>query len=82
MGLLNQRKDLPDPKQGDSFRRSTRFEAVETAKIISVAADHLGIPHVRFSLKIASPRIVTEDTRTLSLESFRSRYREPIPAVS
>ncbi len=77
---MNQRKDVPNPKQGDSFRRPARFEAVETAKILSVAVDHLGIPHVKFSLKIASSRIVTEDTRTLSLESFRLRYRDAVLA--
>ncbi len=80
MVLKNQRQDLPDPKQGDSFRRTIRHEAIETVKIISVAADHLGIPHVRFSLKIASPRMMAEETRTLSLESFRLRYHEQVPA--
>jgi hypothetical protein len=74
MRLLGQRDKPRGPRQGESFRRSTRFAGVETAKILSIKADPLGITHVRFSLKIASPMTVNEETRTLSLESFRRLY--------
>jgi hypothetical protein len=64
--------------QGASFRRACRYDMVETARVISVSPDSVGIPHVKFSLRITGPRGVSEDQRTLSLESFQSLYRERI----
>jgi hypothetical protein len=66
---------------GASFRRAGRFEIVETAKIIAVWADSAGIPHVRFSVRITAPRPMLEEQRTLSLESFRRLYPEPVAAA-
>jgi hypothetical protein len=66
---------------GASFRRSGRFDTVEVAKILHIGKDSLGIPHVRFSLKITAPRTTFEEQRTLSLESFRRLYSEPVPAA-
>ncbi len=74
MRRLGQRDKSQGPRQGESFQRLTRFDGLETAKIISIKADELGITHVRFSLKIASPVTVNEETRTLSMESFRRLY--------
>ena len=67
-----------DLDHGASFRRPQRFDIVETAKIIAVRADSLGIPHVCYILKIAGPRTLVEEQRTLSLESFRRLYPEPV----
>lgn len=79
--MLHRRKSAKiDLDQGASFRRSQRFDIVETAKVIAIRADSLGIPHVCFSLKIAGPRSVVEEQRTLSLESFRQLYPDPVAA--
>ncbi len=66
------------PDSGASFQRARQHDIVETAKVIAVASDQAGIPHVRFSLKIASPRCFAEEQRTLSLESFKRLYPEPV----
>ncbi len=65
---------------GASFQRARAFDIIETAKIIAVASDAVGIPHVRYSLKVAGPRAAIEEQRTLSLESFRRLYPQPVPA--
>lgn len=65
---------------GASYRRVGGAGAfVETAYVLEVAADKLGIPHVRFQLQVARgacrPAI---ETRTLSLEAFQSRFRDRV----
>ena len=70
----------PDLSLGASFCRSRGSDIVETAKIIAVTADSLGIPHVRFSLRIAGRTEVAEEQRTLALDWFTTLYREPISA--
>jgi hypothetical protein len=76
------RETVPPPtlSQGASFRRSRGSDVVETARIIAVTADPLGIPHVRFSLRIAGAGEIAEEQRTLALASFTTLYREPISA--
>ncbi len=75
------RNDGPvDLDSGASYRRNWCFDIVETAKIVAVRKDALGITHVRFNLSIAGSRSVTEDQRTLSLESFRRIYSEQVVA--
>ena len=64
-----------------SFRRAGRFDVIETAKIIAVWTDSAGIPHVRFNVRITAPRPMLEEQRTLSLESFRRLYPEPVAAA-
>jgi hypothetical protein len=75
MGFLSPREKPSAPNQGDSFHRPTRFDGLETAEIISVGPDTLGIPHVRFNVRISNPVMVIEETRTLALESFLILYQ-------
>jgi len=65
-------------KAGSSFRRTHRDNMVETAEVLSVAADSFGIPHVRFRLTFMRPdrNVFTEGPRVLSLETFAERYTE------
>lgn len=64
---------------GASYRRVGSGAFVETAYVLEVAEDKLGIPHVRFQLQVARgasrPSI---ETRTLSVEAFQSRFRDRI----
>jgi hypothetical protein len=80
--MRSRNQDLSSVKLdlGATFRRSLQFNMVETARIIAVAADAGGIPHVRFSLRLAGPRATMEEQRTLSLESFRRLYPEFVAA--
>ena len=57
---------------------SSAVEIVETAIVISVAPDAVGIVHVQFNLRLASPRTVDEEQRTLSLEYFHRLYCEAV----
>ena len=76
------RETVPPPtlSLGASYGRSRGSDVIETARILAVTADPLGIPHVRFSLKIAGPGEVAEEQRTLALDWFRTLYPEPISA--
>ena len=78
MPFLSRRTEAPEVNQGSRFRRRRPYEIVETANVISVAKDAAGIVHVRFNLRIAGPRTVDEEQRTLSLEYFHRLYREAV----
>jgi hypothetical protein len=55
---------------------------VETAKVLAVMKDGLGIPHVRFDMTVDTPSKIrlVEGRRILSLASFTQLYRERVPA--
>jgi hypothetical protein len=80
MWFAGSRTPVPNIDNGASFHRRRDHEIVETAKVIDVSPDAAGILHVRFNLKMSSPRMADEAQRTLSLEYFRSLYREPATA--
>ncbi|MFA6280630.1 MAG: hypothetical protein WC612_07590 [Bdellovibrionales bacterium] len=64
---------------GASYRREGTGAFVETAEVLEVAADKMGIPHVRFQLQVTrgAGRPAVE-TRTLALEAFQTRFRDRI----
>lgn len=65
---------------GASYRRVGAGAFVETAYVLDVAEDKLGIPHVRFQLQVARRGTTqpTVETRTLSLEAFQSKFRDRV----
>ena len=77
------RETVPPPtvRQGASYRRSRGADVIETARIIAVTDDPLGIPHVRFALRIAAGAgEIAEEQRTLALACFTTLYQEAIGA--
>lgn len=65
-------------KAGSRFFRHRPDRMVETATVLSVASDGLGIPHVRYNLDIQKLRGTTkfsDGPRSLALETFMSTYR-------
>lgn len=68
-------------KAGSAFRRTRPDRMIETARILSVAADGFGIPHVKYELTVekpsALPRMV-EGHRMLSLSAFTNTYSERV----
>lgn len=76
MGFWTRRPQVNNVNNGASFHRRRDHEIVETAQVIDVSPDATGILHVRFNLKISSPRMADEDQRTLALEYFRRLYGE------
>ena len=62
---------------GATYRRKGTGAFVETARVIEVSPDKMGIPHVRYQLWVqrgaGKPSV---ETRTLSLEAFSTRFRQ------
>ena len=67
-------------KPGDSYRREHRYKFVETATVVGLRSDPVGIPHVRFVVEFARPDAgrVEGGSRILALRSFVSNYRERV----
>jgi hypothetical protein len=62
---------------GFAYRRLGTGSVVEVARVLNVASDRMGIPHVRYQLYVArGSSLPTTEYRTLSLEAFQNRYRE------
>ena len=68
-------------KVGSVYQRAHDGNIVETAKVIDVGRDALGIPHVTYDVSVERARLAKyEERRTLGLESFAERFRESIAA--
>ena len=68
-------------KVGSIYKRAHEGNIVETAKVIDVGPDALGIPHVTYEVSVERARLAKyEERRTLGLESFAERFRESIAA--
>ncbi len=68
-------------KAGSSFRRVHPDRSVETARVLSVASDSFGIPHVRYEVVFErAQRTVVDGPRILALSTFTDTYRERVTA--
>ncbi|MBV9522709.1 MAG: hypothetical protein JO010_07950 [Alphaproteobacteria bacterium] len=70
-------RNQPEIKPGDSYRRAHGKGVTETATVVDLRTDPLGIPHVRFQVRFereASEHIETA-TRILAVGAFRNVYR-------
>ena len=68
-------------KVGRVYQRAHDGNIVETAKVIDVGSDALGIPHVTYEVSVERARLAKyEERRTLGLETFVERFRESIAA--
>lgn len=69
-----------DVEPGRRYRPRVSGRVLETAHVVELSADRLGIPHVHYALTVGTPNVPAEwvGRRTLSLERFRALY--PIPA--
>ncbi len=69
-------------KSGTLFHRSKADNSIETARIIGMRTDALGIVHVRYEVSIARRHIAAsyfEGPRTLALEAFAETYDKRLP---
>ena len=66
---------------GSTFRRVHADRLEETAKVLAIAKDPYGIPHVRFRVSFRRPNRNFFDggARMLALESFADHYSEEVP---
>ncbi len=75
--------DRPEIRVGGTYRHSGPGNVVETAKVIDVGPDAMGIPHVRYEVQVEQSRVRQTRfaaTRTLNLETFASYFIEPVEA--
>lgn len=76
-------KTGPEIKVGAIYRHHGPGNVVETAKVVEVEADSMGIPHVRYEVQVEQSRVRQTRfaaTRTLNLETFASYFIEPVEA--
>jgi hypothetical protein len=65
-------------EEGGLYRRPDTGPVTETAEVLEVGKDNLGIPHVRFQLYVIRGSDARVEQRTLALETFYTRYRERV----
>ena len=77
-------KSMEYVRPGSQFRRLRRDGLFETARVLSVATDPHGIPHIRFQVTFDQPdrNEVDGGVRMLALKSFADKYRERVPGES
>jgi hypothetical protein len=64
-------------RPGLQFRRTNKDRTVETARVLNIDNDTLGIPHVRYELVIErAHRRFIEEPRILALKTFTDTYKE------
>jgi hypothetical protein len=74
--VFSRRRKQTEIKPGDCYRRPHGKGLMETATVLELRTDTLGIPHVRFHVRFereASEHIETA-LRMLALPAFRSAY--------
>ena len=73
----------PEIRVGGTYRHSGPGNVVETAKVIDVGPDAMGIPHVRYEVQVEQSRVRQTRfaaTRTLNLETFAEYFIELMEA--
>jgi hypothetical protein len=73
-------EQIPELKPGDSYRRPRRDRVAETATVLTLCADPVGIPHVRFNVAfdhVESGRL-EGGMRILAVRAFREAYCERV----
>lgn len=66
-------------KVGAEFRKVRRGNIVEIAKVLEIAPDSMGVPHVHYKVSIQSAHHECfEEQRTLGLASFAERFSKAI----
>ncbi|MGO1117645.1 hypothetical protein ACTL6U_03030 [Rhodovibrionaceae bacterium A322] len=61
--------------EGAVFQAANQTGALETAKVVSIGPDTMGIDHVTYDLEIRKPTACClAERRVLNLQSFKNRY--------
>ena len=68
-------------KVGSVFQNIRRNNIIETAKVLDIVPDSLGVPHVHYQVSVHSAhQECFEEQRTLGMESFAERFSKLITA--
>jgi hypothetical protein len=72
----------PELEPGATFRNIRAGNFVETAKVLAITKDGLGIPHVRYDVTLDTPSKIrlVEGRRILSLASFTQQFPDRVLA--
>lgn len=66
-------------KVGSEFRKVRRGNIIEIAKVLDIAPDSMGVPHVHYRVSIQSAhQECFEEQRTLGLTSFTERFAKAV----
>lgn len=77
---LRSRANPDEVRPGESFRRRHDTPLVETATVLGLREDLLGIPHVQFKVAIecSDANCFEEASRILAIEAFLENYPEHV----
>jgi len=77
---LRSRASPDEVRPGESFRRRQETALVETATVLGLREDLLGIPHVKFKVAIecSDATCFEEASRILAMEAFLETYPEHV----
>ena len=80
LAKLFRRDEEPALEKGCIYRRVRADRMVETAKVLDIQSDSLGIPHVRFQVTFGRVDGIPQrdGPRMLSVASFMQQYRERV----
>ncbi len=68
-------------KIGGVFRNVRRGNIIETARVLDIVPDPMGVPHVHFMVSVGSVhQNCFEEHRTLGLATFAERFPSVLPA--
>ncbi len=69
-----------DIRAGTMFARITKTQITETARVLGLSEDNVGIPHVRYASRLhRADRTLDQGQRTLALLSFLNRFDRVAP---
>jgi hypothetical protein len=77
---IGSRNGSDELKPGDRYCRTLENRFLETATILELRPDLVGIPHVRFTVAFEHPHAIRVDDgpRVLALTHFISEYRKQV----
>jgi hypothetical protein len=72
--------DVPPIEPGAIYRRVRPNNLVETARVLAVTTDNVGIPHVRVDIRVDGPHYarISQGQRLLSLDAFAADFTERV----
>ncbi len=67
-------------KIGGVFRNIRKGNVIETARVLDIVPDPMGVPHVHFMVSVGNPHQSRfEEHRTLGLATFAERFPSAVP---
>ena len=72
--------EAPFIEPGDVYRRVRANNLIETARVLAVTTDNVGIPHVRVDIQVDGPHYarISQGQRLLSLAAFAADFTERV----